>query len=270
MTTHDYYDPSLPIDRVRLHRESPRRSAAPAAIGALMLVVVGILAIDSLRGGGGPSSGGSELIATVTTPESDQVQATTPAVTDPSAAGAAAAAEPAVDLEGCTLDVLKVAEGDQGPAVECVQKALTVAGYYTGPIDAVFSADLAASASSFQGALGLYVDGVVGRQTSEALGIWPGDESFVVRTAVPAAGAQDSMGFELSPVATTGDDAPPMPPDSGQGTGRRIVYSRLGQRVWAVDGDEHVVRSYLVSGSQYNNEVPGKHEVYSRSQTTTA
>ena len=166
MTTHDYYDPSLPIDRVRLHRESPRRSAAPAAIGALMLVVVGILAIDSVRGGGGPSSGGSELIATVTTPESDEVQATAPAVSDPSAAGAAAAAEPAVDLEGCTLDVLKVAEGDQGPAVECVQKALTVAGYYTGPIDAVFSVDLAASASSFQGALGLYVDGVVGRQTS--------------------------------------------------------------------------------------------------------
>jgi hypothetical protein len=274
MTTHDYYDPSLPIDRVRLHREAPRRSAAPAAIGTLMLVVVAVLGIDSLRGGGGPSSGGTNLIATVTTPESADAQAdaATPSVTDPSAAGAgaAAAAEPAVDLEGCTLDVLKVAEGDQGPAVECVQKALTVAGFYSGPIDGVFTAQLATSASAFQGALGLYVDGIVGRQTSEALGIWPGDESFIVRTPEPPAGTYDSMGFELSSVASTGDAAPPMPPDTGQGTGKRIVYSRLNQRVWAVDDSEHVVRSYLVSGSQYNNEVPGKHKVYSKSEMTTA
>ena len=277
MTTHDYYDPSLPIERARLHREStPSRSAAPVAIGALMLVVVGVLAIDSLRGGGG-SGGGADFVATVTAPGSDDSQTDAAVVADPAAADPAAAdpntaalAQPAVDLEGCTLDVLKVSEGDSGPAVECVQKALTVAGFYTGPIDSVFSAELATAASAFQGALGLYVDGVVGRQTSEALGIWPGDDSFVVRTPKPAPGSMDSMGFELSSVASTGDDAPPMPPETGQGTGRRIVYSRLGQRVWAVDDNEHVVRSYLVSGSQYNNEVPGKHEVYSRSEMTTA
>ena len=73
-----------------------------------------------------------------------------------------------------------------------------------------------------------------------------------------------------SSVATTGDDAPPLPPDAGQGTGKRIVYQRAGQRVWAIDDNEHIVRSYLVSGSQFNNEQPGKHEVYSKSETTTA
>ena len=77
------------------------------------------------------------------------------------------------------------------------------------------------------------------------------------------------MGFELSSVASTGDDAPPLPPDAGQGTGKRIVYQRAGQRVWAVDDNEHIVRSYLVTGSQFNNEMPGQHEVYSKSEMTT-
>ena len=72
-----------------------------------------------------------------------------------------------------------------------------------------------------------------------------------------------------SPTASAGDDAPPMPPDTGQGTGYRIVYSRAMQRVWAVNDNEQVVRSYLVTGSQFNNEMPGKHKVYSKSEMTT-
>ena len=115
-----------------------------------------------------------------------------------------------------------------------------------------------------KGARTCEVDGIVGGRTATTLGIWPGDESFVVHTPPPAAGATDSWGATLSSVATTGDDAPPMPADSGQGTGKRVVYDRAGQRVWAVDDQERVVRSYLVTGSQYNNELPGRHEVYSK------
>jgi hypothetical protein len=48
------------------------------------------------------------------------------------------------------------------------------------------------------------------------------------------------------------------------------VYDRSGQRVWAVDKNERVIRSWLVSGSKYNNELPGTHEVYSRSEVSTA
>jgi hypothetical protein len=150
-----------------------------------------------------------------------------------------------------------------------VQKALTAAGFYSGPVDGVFSPALTASATTFQQATGLYVDGVVGRRTAAMLGIWPGDDSFVVRTPPPAPGATDSLGFELSSVATTGDDAPPLPPDAGQGTGKRIVYQRAGQRVWAIDDNEQIVRSYLVTGSQFNNEMPGRHKVYSKSEMTT-
>jgi peptidoglycan hydrolase-like protein with peptidoglycan-binding domain len=190
------------------------------------------------------------------------------AVEEPGVDDAPAAEQ--IDVDGCTLDVTSVAQGAAGANVECVEKALTAAGFYTGPVDGTFSPALTAAATAFQQATGLFVDGVVGRRTAALLGIWPGDDSFVIHTPPPAPGAEDSMGFELSSVASTGDNAPPLPPDAGQGTGKRIVYQRAGQRVWAIDDNEHIVRSYLVSGSRFNNEVPGKHKVYSKSQTTTA
>ena len=89
-----------------------------------------------------------------------------------------------------------------------------------------------------------------------------------MRTPPPAPGAMDSWGFPLSSVASTGADAPPLPENSG--TGRRVVYERISQRVWAVSEDGEIIRSWLVAGSQYNNEMPGTHYVYSRSEQSTA
>jgi hypothetical protein len=76
------------------------------------------------------------------------------------------------------------------------------------------------------------------------------------------------MGYPLSSVASAGDNAPPLPENSG--TGRRLVYDRAGQRVWAVGDDGRIIRSWLVSGSKYSNEIPGTHQVYSRSEMSTA
>lgn len=58
-----------------------------------------------------------------------------------------------------------------------------------------------------------------------------------------------------------------LPPDSGEG--RRVVFSERRQRVWLVDDDESVERTYLVSGSVYDNLEPGTFEVYSRSEDAT-
>ena len=44
----------------------------------------------------------------------------------------------------------------------------------------------------------------------------------------------------------------------------------MRRRVWAVDKNERVIRSWLVAGSKYNNEVPGVHKVFSRSEVSTA
>jgi hypothetical protein len=60
---------------------------------------------------------------------------------------------------------------------------------------------------------------------------------------------------------------PPLP--AGSGTGRRIVYSNPGQRVWLVDGDGFVEKSYLVSGKRGEPNA-GTYRVYSKSRVTSA
>jgi hypothetical protein len=60
------------------------------------------------------------------------------------------------------------------------------------------------------------------------------------------------------------DSNPPVPDDSGDG--RRIVFDQSDQRVWLVGDDEDVERTYLVSGSLYDNLDPGTYSVYSRSE----
>jgi lipoprotein-anchoring transpeptidase ErfK/SrfK len=52
----------------------------------------------------------------------------------------------------------------------------------------------------------------------------------------------------------------------GSGAGKRVVFSESRQRVWLVNEDESVARTYLVSGSVYDNLQPGSYDVYSRSE----
>jgi hypothetical protein len=219
--------------------------------------VVGILVAVSGGGDGGEATVDADEIP-------EEILAVAALVGEP-ASGA-----PSIDLDGCTIDVTAVPQGDEGDAGTCVQRALTATGFYSGALSGTFDAATHEAARAFQRDRALYVDGIVGGRTATVLGIWPGDDSFVVRTPPPEPGAVDLWGVDLSPVASAGDDAPPMPAESGQGTGRRIVYDRAGQRVWAVNDGEQVIRSYLVTGSQYGNELPGRHEVYSRSEMSTA
>jgi hypothetical protein len=70
------------------------------------------------------------------------------------------------------------------------------------------------------------------------------------------------------PPATEGRAAPtPVPEDSG--SGKRVVFDMGDQRVWLVREDGSVERSYLVSGSIYDNLDAGDYEVYSRSEHAT-
>ena len=55
-----------------------------------------------------------------------------------------------------------------------------------------------------------------------------------------------------------------LPADSGHG--RRIVFDMSDQRVWLVEEDGTVRRTYPVSGSLTDNLKPGGYEVYSRSR----
>jgi peptidoglycan hydrolase-like protein with peptidoglycan-binding domain len=168
----------------------------------------------------------------------------------------------------CLMTVLSLRHGESGESVSCLQSALAAAGYFTGTVSGQFDQATYDAVKKVQEERNLYVDGVVGRETALSLEIWPEEESFVTRTPAPAPGAVDAWGYPLSSVASTGDGAPPVPANSG--SGRRVVYERAGQRVWAIDKDENIIRSWLVSGSQYSNEVPGTHQVYSKSEVSTA
>jgi L,D-transpeptidase-like protein len=76
---------------------------------------------------------------------------------------------------------------------------------------------------------------------------------------------------------TQGDDLEPAEPSDitridtalpgSSGTGKRVVYSEGRQRVWLVTEDEKVRRTYLVSGSAYDNLEPGSFQVYSRDKS---
>ncbi|TFH17144.1 MAG: hypothetical protein E4H05_06510, partial [Acidimicrobiales bacterium] len=182
--------------------------------------------------------------------------------------------EPTVPVEsgradgGCTIGASAVRLGSSGDGVACLQQALIDLGHYDGAADGDFDDPTLAAVMQYQASENLFVDGVVGRESAIALGIWPDEESLVVHTPPPPEGAMDSTGYWLSPVASVGKNAPPLPADSG--SGRRVVYDRAGQRVWAVDDNERIIRSWLVSGSTYSNEQPGTHTVYSRSEMSTA
>ncbi len=169
---------------------------------------------------------------------------------------------------GCTIGALSIRRGSEGDGVRCLQQSLADGGWYDGPIHGQFDDPTVMAVTQFQEESGLYVDGVVGRESAIELEIWPDEESLVVHTPPPPEGAMDSTGYLLSPVASVGDDAPPLP--DGSGEGRRVVYDRAGQRVWAVADDGRIIRSWLVSGSKYSNEMPGTHQVYSRSDMSTA
>lgn len=191
----------------------------------------------------------------------------------PTVAGNGATPSPettvATVAENCTIKMgVTLRSGSTGKDVVCVQNALIKLGLLDGPASGTFGSSTRNAVVKLQTDRELFVDGDVGRETAINLGVWPDEGEFVVRTPPPAPGATDLIGMPLSSVASAGDSAPAVPENSGKG--RRIVYDRKGQRVWAINKEGQIVRSWLVSGSMYSNEVPGTHKVYSRSEVSTA
>ena len=254
---------------------------APQRLDRRPVLVVGVIAtalcaIVALTSGSDDSGKVAAAAPSTTTAPAVLVAPVAPVAPVAAAAPAASDSTDVPDLDGsdltvtdsCLMKVLTLRIGDTNDSVSCLQQALVDGSFYSGAVTGQFDAATFDAVEAMQADRDLFVDGVVGRETAISLGIWPDEESFVVRTPKPPSGAVDLMGFPLSSVASAGDDAPPLPPESG--SGRRIVYDRAGQRVWAIGKDGEIIRSWLVSGSKYSNELPGTHEVYSRSDMSTA
>lgn len=73
-----------------------------------------------------------------------------------------------------------------------------------------------------------------------------------------------------SVASTTPTTSPPLDLNSvpaNSGTGKRIIYSNSGQRVWIVDANDNLVRAFLVSGKK-GVPTPGTYHVMSQSRWT--
>jgi peptidoglycan hydrolase-like protein with peptidoglycan-binding domain len=234
------------------------RDAETGAPGAVDQIAADAPDAEAATPAGLAAAGPTTTVATATAGEGSQ-----PTDSAPDLAGA-----PTELTADCTIPPKTISNESEPIDVQCLQQALQREGFYTGALSGEFDFATSAAVESLQTERDLFVDGVAGRETGIELGIWPEEKLLVVRTPPPAPGAQDSWGYTLSSVASTGADAPPLPENSG--TGRRVVYERISQRVWAVSEDGEIIRSWLVAGSQYNNEMPGTHQVYSRSEQSTA
>lgn len=253
---------------------SEHRTLLMSGVG---IVAAAILVVALVSGGSDTSTSPNDSTSTSSSSLVDSsLVDIEPVTTVPGSDSSTAPGTDPVDITGeeptgdepCVMTELSLAGGDTGPSVTCLQEALIVAGFLDTAATGVYDNATAAAVEKLQTDRDLFVDGKTGRETALSLGVWPDENSLVIRTPPPTPGAVDLLGYELSSVATSGPDTPPLPPDSG--SGRRLVYERAGQRIWAVGEDNVVIRSWLVSGSKYNNETPGSHAVYSRSDVSTA
>jgi peptidoglycan hydrolase-like protein with peptidoglycan-binding domain len=236
------------------------RDAEVGAPGAVDQVAGADAAVEGVQPAG---LAAAEPTTTVAGGDASETAGEQPTESTPDLAGA-----PTELTADCTIAPKTITNESESIDVQCLQQALQREGFYSGALTGEFDFATSAAVESLQKERDLFVDGVAGRETGIELGIWPDEQLLVVRTPPPAEGAMDSWGYPLSSVASTGKDAPPLPENSG--TGRRVVYERISQRVWAVSDDGEIIRSWLVAGSQYNNEMPGTHYVYSRSEQSTA
>ena len=122
--------------------------------------------------------------------------------------------------------------GTSGRNALCTERKLVKAGFaFQGP-DRTFDVTAVNALRAFQRAHGLSADGVAGPVTLSRLGIWKAPDPTL------------------------------LPRKSG--SGRRIVYLRSAQRIWAVDSNGVVLKTHLVSGRLYE-PYAGTYHVYSRS-----
>lgn len=292
-----------PLEPIARHSAGPSRPVARPrrdlrgllVVGAVAAAVCGAIVMFQGNSEGAPRTlaqaqaaepASAAAPAAPVTATADSTVSADQAASNPAAAesgvGTDASATPAgiVDAEpgsagaavknsvGCEMTERSVSFDDSNSTVRCIQDALIQQNLLTAPATGTYDNDTVAAVRKLQVDHDLFVDGLAGRETGLQLGIWPDEASLVVHTPAAAPGAKDSMGFTLSPVASTGADAPALPENSG--TGRRLVYSRAGQRIWAMDKDGNIIRSWLISGSKFGNETTGVHKVFSRSETTTA
>jgi lipoprotein-anchoring transpeptidase ErfK/SrfK len=88
------------------------------------------------------------------------------------------------------------------------------------------------------------------------------EPATATQTGMPVRGGATQVG---PPLGRNLDTIPP----ANSGNGRRVIYSISGQRLWAVDENDEVVKTHRVSG-RTDQPYPGTYAVFSKSRYTFA
>lgn len=183
----------------------------------------------TLPGGDGAGAGGSADTAAATdgsvTDEADGDQATTSTTAPPQTAA-------------CSITtVLKT--GASGDEVACLEQQLSAAGYLATAADGTFDATTDEAVRAYQTAKSLEVDGIVGRQTAQAMGIWAGP---------------------LGPMPATDDDCP----DTAHGA----IVDRANQR-GALCENGTITYEFPIT-SAWSQPDPGTYPVYAKDMNASS
>jgi peptidoglycan hydrolase-like protein with peptidoglycan-binding domain len=185
---------------------------------AALIAIAGLAGIVRLADRGEESAVAADVPSTAATPA-------------PTAAAPAATTSAVVDTD-CSISS-KLAVGDHGADVECLESHLVAAGLFTGASpDQTFDAATEAAVEAFQQQQQLVVDGVVGPQTARQLGAWSRPEVL------------------------------PPDPERCADEGHSAVVDRFNQRGWLCD--DAVITTTFPITSAWTQPDPGTYEVYAK------
>lgn len=217
------------------------RILALALVG--MLVLVGLAKIvgrDTSDGSANASGAGSASSPSSTT-AGEAVSTDAALVTDTIAAGVVtdevdgdqattSTVAPQVTAACSITTVLK--SGASGTEVQCLESQLVAAGYTT-TVDTTFDAATDTAVKAYQTAKSLEVDGIVGRVTAQAMGIWAGP---------------------LGPMPATNDDCPDTP--------HGAIVDRANQR-GALCADGVITYEFPITTAMSQPD-PGTYPIYAK------
>lgn len=128
--------------------------------------------------------------------------------------------------------------GSEGESVSELQAMLKLLGYYSGAVDGIYRASTAAAVSSFQQAIGLQADGVVGPETWNRL-LPPSPPASSTASVPPAPSPTPAPAPTPAPSPAPAPSPTPAPaptpqPNNSQTTSVDLPVLRLGMRGPAV------------------------------------
>ena len=137
----------------------------------------------------------------------------------------------------CSITTM-LKSGASGAEVQCLESQLVAAGYIT-TVDTTFDAATDTAVKAYQTAKSLEVDGIVGRVTAQAMGIWAGP---------------------LGPMPATNDDCPDTP--------HGAIVDRANQR-GALCADGVITYEFPIT-TAVSQPDPGTYPIYAKDLTASS